>query len=126
MSGMIDSYEEKVFRMVVYRLEGDEYAVLSKDSSFGVLRQYTVKRNCYKFLCTCPDYQKHSDDVHYVCKHIEAVFKSSITRSWGRDANEVKVVRWYRGPVSEGFRRLFDMSDVEEIELDEMEKENIT
>jgi predicted nucleic acid-binding Zn finger protein len=89
MVEQIDSLE-KEFRMIVYRISDVEFAVLSLNSTFGKPRQYTVKRNCYKWLCTCPDYQKHSTDLSYVCKHIEAVFKASAI-----NMSEIEVVRRY-------------------------------
>ena len=61
-------------RFVVAKLEDGAFAVLSLDSSYGKPKQYTVKRNGYKFLCNCEDFAKHSDEINYACKHIIATF----------------------------------------------------
>jgi hypothetical protein len=93
--------EEKKFRMVVFRIarsegENTEYAVLSLNSTAGKPKQYTVKRNSYKWLCSCFDFQRHASELNYVCKHIEAIFLAITRMGWNRDAVEVEVVRRYR------------------------------
>jgi hypothetical protein len=93
--------EEKKFRMVVFRIarsegENTEYAVLSLNSTAGKPKQYTVKRNSYKWLCSCFDFQRHASELNYVCKHIEAVFLAAARMGWNRDAVEVEVARRYR------------------------------
>ena len=50
----------------------------------------------YKWICSCPDYAKHSDQIDYACKHIEAMFKAVKRIGWNRDGIEVEVVRRYR------------------------------
>ena len=27
-------------------------------------------------MCSCPDFARHSEEINYVCKHIEAMFKT--------------------------------------------------
>jgi len=61
-------------RFVVVKVDDKTFAVLSLDSTYGKPKQYTVKRNGYKFLCNCEDFAKHSDEINYACKHIIATF----------------------------------------------------
>jgi len=88
-------YEEKKFTMVVYRINEAEFSVLSLNSTFGNPKQYVVKWVGYKWIC-CPDYAKHSEEMEYACKHIEAVFKAVRKIAWSKDGIEVEVVRRYR------------------------------
>jgi hypothetical protein len=62
------------------------------------------------------DYQKHSTDMSYVCKHIEAVFRVLLEK----DADEVRVVRRYVQD-NKGFRRMYDMYDKEVEDVDKEE-----
>ncbi|WP_456330292.1 hypothetical protein [Archaeoglobus sp.] len=89
-------YKEKKFAMVVYRINEAEFSVLSLNSTFGKPKQYVVKWIGYKWICSCPDYAKHSDEIDYACKHIEAVFKAVRRIGWNKDGIEVEVVRRYR------------------------------
>jgi predicted nucleic acid-binding Zn finger protein len=89
-------YEEKRFTMVVYRINEAEFSVLSLNSTFGKPKQYVVKWIGYKWICSCPDYAKHSEEMEYACKHIEAMFKAVRKIGWSRDGIEVEVVRKYR------------------------------
>jgi hypothetical protein len=59
--------------MVVVEWNEEQWTVLSLDSTSGRARQYTVKRNGYRWLCNCPHFLKNADDVNFVCKHIVAV-----------------------------------------------------
>ena len=85
----------KRFKMVVYRIDETEYSVLSLNSTFGRPRQYVVKWIGYKWICSCPDYAKHSELMEYACKHIEAMFKATVNKSWARDGVEVEIKRRY-------------------------------
>ena len=89
-------YEERKFKMVVYRISETEFSVLSLNSTFGRVKQYVVKWVGYKWICSCPDYAKHSEEIDYACKHIEAMFKAVRKIGWSRDGIEVEVVRRYR------------------------------
>jgi predicted nucleic acid-binding Zn finger protein len=89
-------YEERKFKMVVYRISETEFSVLSLNSTFGRPKQYVVKWIGYKWICSCPDYAKHSEEIDYACKHIEAMFKAVKKIGWSRDGIEVEVVRRYR------------------------------
>ncbi len=89
-------YEERKFTMVVYRISETEFSVLSLNSTFGRPKQYVVKWIGYKWICSCPDYAKHSEEIDYACKHIEAMFKAVKKIGWSRDGIEVEVVRRYR------------------------------
>jgi len=89
-------YEEKKFTMVVYRINEAEFSVLSMNSTFGKPKQYVVKWVGYKWICSCPDYSRHSEEVEYACKHIEAVFRAVRKMGLSRDGIEVEVVRKYR------------------------------
>ncbi len=89
-------YEERKFKMVVYRISETEFSVLSLNSTFGRPKQYVVKWVGYKWICSCPDYAKHSEEIDYVCKHIEAMFKAVKKIGWSRDGIEVGVVRRYK------------------------------
>jgi len=89
-------YEERKFRMVVYRISETEFSVLSLNSTFGKPKQYVVKWTGYKWICSCPDYAKHSEEMHYACKHIEATFRAVKKIGWSRDGIEVEVVRRYK------------------------------
>jgi len=89
-------YEERKFTMVVYRISETEFSVLSLNSTFGKPKQYVVKWTGYKWICSCPDYAKHSEEIDYACKHIEAMFKAVKKIGWSRDGIEVEVVRKYR------------------------------
>lgn len=60
-------------RMVVVEWSKEQWTVLSLDSTSGRARQYTVKRNGYRWLCNCPHFLKNSEDVNFACKHIVAV-----------------------------------------------------
>ena len=89
-------YEEKKFKMVVYRINETEFSVLSLNSTFGKPKQYVVKWVGYKWICSCPDYAKHSEEIDYACKHIEAMFKAVKKIGWSKNGIEVEVVRRYR------------------------------
>ena len=89
-------YKEKKFAMVVYRINEAEFSVLSLNSTFGKPKQYVVKWVGYKWICSCPDYVKHSDQIDYACKHIEAMFKAVRKIGWSRDGIEVEVVRRHK------------------------------
>jgi predicted nucleic acid-binding Zn finger protein len=89
-------YEEKKFTMVVYRINETEFSILSLNSTFGKPKQYVLKWVGYKWICSCPDYAKHSEEIDYACKHIEAMFKAVKKIVWNRDGIEVEVVRRYR------------------------------
>jgi len=89
-------YEERKFKMVVYRISETEFSVLSLNSTFGKPKQYVVKWIGYKWICSCPDNAKHSEEIDYACKHIEATFKAVKKIGWSRDGIEVKVVRRYK------------------------------
>jgi len=92
----IVEYEEKKFTMVVYRISETDFSVLSLNSTFGKPKQYVVKWVGYKWICSCPDYAKHSEEIDYACKHIEAMFRAVKKIAWSRDGIEVEVVRRYR------------------------------
>lgn len=66
---------EKTERFVVWQMEEGKWIVLSKDSTFGKPRQYCVTQNGYRFLCNCPHFLKHCEDVNFACKHIVAVLQ---------------------------------------------------
>lgn len=83
------------FRMVVYRIDNTEYSVLSLNSTFGKPKQYVVKWIGYKWICSCPDYAKHSELMEYACKHIQAMFKATVNKR-ARDGVEVEIERRYR------------------------------
>jgi predicted nucleic acid-binding Zn finger protein len=89
-------YEERKFTMVVYRISETEFSVLSLNSTFGKPKQYVVKWVGYKWICSCPDYAKHSEEIDYACKHIEAMFKAVKKIGWSKDGIEVEIVRRYR------------------------------
>ena len=89
-------YEERKFTMIVYRINETEFSVLSLNSTFGKPKQYVVKWVGYKWICSCPDYAKHSEEIDYACKHIEAMFKAVKKIGWSRDGIEVEVVRRYK------------------------------
>lgn len=89
-------YEEKKFTMVVYRINETEFSILSLNSTFGKPKQYVTKWVGYKWICSCPDYAKHSEEIDYACKHIEAMFKAVKKIVWSRDGIEVEVVRRYK------------------------------
>jgi len=93
---VIIEYEERKFTMVVYRISETEFSVLSLNSTFGKPKQYVVKWIGYKWICSCPDYAKHSEEIDYACKHIEAMFKAVKKIGWSRDGIEVEVVRRYK------------------------------
>ena len=93
---MLSEYEERKFTMVVYRINETEFSVLSLNSTFGKPKQYVVKWVGYKWICSCPDYAKHSEEIDYACKHIEAMFKAVKKIGWSRDGIEVEVVRRYK------------------------------
>jgi len=93
---IIVEYEEKKFIMVVYRINETEFSVLSLNSTFGKPKQYVVKWVGYKWICSCPDYAKHSEEIDYACKHIEAMFRAVKKIGWSRDGIGVEVVRRYR------------------------------
>ena len=57
---------------------------------------YVVKWVGYKWICSCPDYVKHSEEIDYACKHIEAMFKAVRKIGWSRDGIEVEVVRRHK------------------------------
>ena len=89
-------YEEKKFTMVVYRISETEFSVLSLNSTFGKPKQYVVKWTGYKWICSCPDYAKHSGEIDYACKHVEAMFRAVKKIGWSKDGIEVEVVRKYK------------------------------
>jgi len=89
----VTEYEERKFSMVVYRISETEFSVLSLNSTFGRPKQYVVKWVGYKWICSCPDYAKHSEEIDYACKHIEAMFKAVKKIGWSKDGIEVEVVR---------------------------------
>ncbi len=61
-------------RLLVMKSDENIYSVINLNSTFGIPRQYTVKWNGYKWICSCPEYLKNSADYNFVCKHIIAVF----------------------------------------------------
>lgn len=87
-------YVERKFTMIVYRISETEFSVLSLNSTFGRSKQYVVKWIGYKWICSCPDYAKHSEEIDYACKHIEAMFKAVKKIGWSKDGIEVEVVRY--------------------------------
>ncbi len=62
-------------RFVVWQVEEKKYSVLSLDSTSGRTKQYCVTYNGYRWLCNCPHYLKHAEDVNFACKHIVAVMQ---------------------------------------------------
>ena len=75
------------YRMLVIKAES-AYSVLSLNSSCGGARQYTVKWDGEKWVCSCPDYAKNGKEPTYTCKHIEAVF---LTAAKMNETAEVEV-----------------------------------
>ena len=88
MTGM-----ERKFRMIVTRISESEFSVLSLNSTSGKPKQYTVRWNNYKWICSCPDFARHSEEIDYVCKHIEAMFKAVRLVT----GTEIEVIRSYNG-----------------------------
>ncbi|WP_457550412.1 hypothetical protein [Archaeoglobus sp.] len=62
-------------RFEVWQVEERKFSVLSLDSTSGKPKQYCVQFNGYRWLCNCPHYLKHCDDVNFACKHIVAVMQ---------------------------------------------------
>jgi hypothetical protein len=56
-------------------VEENKYSVLSLDSTSGKPKQYCVVYNSYRWLCNCPHFLKHCEDVNFACKHIVAVMQ---------------------------------------------------
>ncbi len=75
------------YRMLVIKAE-NAYSVLSLNSSCGGARQYTVKWDGEKWVCSCPDYARNGKEPAYTCKHIEAVF---LTAAKMNETAEVEV-----------------------------------
>ena len=67
--------EERKERFVVVQVGEKKFSVLSLDSTSGKPKQYCVQFNGFRWLCNCPHYLKHCEDVNFVCKHIVAVVK---------------------------------------------------
>ena len=67
---------EKTERFVVVRVDENKYSVLSLDSTSGKPKQYCVTYNSYRWLCNCPHFLKHCEDVNFACKHIMAVMQT--------------------------------------------------
>lgn len=65
--------EERKERFVVVQVGEKKFSVLSLDSTSGKPKQYCVQYNSYRWLCNCPHFLKHCEDVNFVCKHIQAV-----------------------------------------------------
>ena len=76
--------------MLIMRVENG-FSVLSLDSTAGSAKQYAVRWNGYKWVCTCPDYAKHGDNLSYTCKHIEAAFVAATKMLNGNTVAEVEV-----------------------------------
>jgi len=87
---------ERKFRMIVTRISESEFSVLSLNLTSGRPKQYAVRWNNYRWICSCPDFAKHSEEIDYVCKHIEAMFKAVKKIGWIRGGIEVEVMRRYR------------------------------
>ena len=62
-------------RFEVWQVEEKKFSVLSLDSTSKKPRQYCVQFNGYRWLCNCPHYLKHAEDVNFACKHIVAVMQ---------------------------------------------------
>ena len=62
-------------RFEVWQVEEKKFSVLSLDSTAGRPRQYCVQFNGYRWLCNCPHFLKHAEDVNFACKHIVAVMQ---------------------------------------------------
>jgi len=62
-------------RFEVWQVEEKKFSVLSLDSTSGRPRQYCVQYNGYRWLCNCPHFLKHAEDVNFACKHIVAVMQ---------------------------------------------------
>ena len=62
-------------RFEVWQVEEKKFSVLSLDSTAGRPRQYCVQYNGYRWLCNCPHFLKHAEDVNFACKHIVAVMQ---------------------------------------------------
>ncbi|WP_202320771.1 SWIM zinc finger family protein [Archaeoglobus neptunius] len=73
--GDSNSSNSRKYRMLVTKVNG-VFSVLSLNSSTGTTRQYTVKWDNERWICTCPDFRRNSSD--YACKHIEAVFVAAM------------------------------------------------
>ncbi len=84
---------ERKFRMIVTRISESEFSVLSLNSTSGKPKQYAVKWNGYRWICSCPDFARHSEEIDYVCKHIETMFKA-VRLVTGM---EIEVIRSYNG-----------------------------
>ena len=84
---------EKKFRMIVTRISESEFSVLSLNSTSGKPKQYAVRWNNYRWRCSCLDFAKHSEEIDYVCKHIEAMFKAVRLVT----GTEIEVIRNYNG-----------------------------
>ncbi len=81
---------DRRYKMLVMKVDNG-FSVLSLNSSSGSAKQYAVRWNGYKWVCTCPDYSKHGDDLSYTCKHIEGAFMAAIKMSDGEMIAEVEV-----------------------------------
>ncbi len=84
---------ERKFRMIVTRISESEFSVLSLNSTSGRPKQYAVRWNSYRWICSCPDFARHSEEIDYVCKHIEAMFKVMRLMT----GMEIEVIRSYNG-----------------------------
>ena len=84
---------ERKFKMIVTRISSVEFSVLSLDSTSGKPKQYAVKWNGYRWVCSCPDFARHMEEIDYVCKHVEAMFKA-VKLVMG---TEIEIVRSYNG-----------------------------
>lgn len=92
---------EKKFKMIVYKISETEYSVLSLNSTFFKPKQYVVRWVGYKWICSCLDYIKHSEELDYACKHIEAIIKASTELNWSKNGKEVVVTRYYTKELSQ-------------------------
>ncbi len=63
-------------RFLVWQVEEKKFSVLSLDSTSGKPKQYCVQFNGYRWLCNCPHYLKHCEEVNFACKHIVAVMQT--------------------------------------------------